>query len=271
MLIAQVTDSHVEAPGVIAHGRYDARALLGRALKQIAAMTPKVDFILHTGDITHHGDVAVNRDVRAMLEATGLPYAVMQGNHDETEPLRQAYADTPWMPKSGFLHFVIDDFPARIICLDTKIPNEVPGTLCEERLGWLEQQLGAGGTRPTMLAMHHPAFRIGRPFSDKRPFRNADKFAALLARYPNVSLVVAGHVHCTLQARIGNAVAIAAPSTAYQFYMDRREDASISLVDEPPGFYVHDWSEAHGFTSQYAPVGDYTVTKPTYAVPAKSE
>jgi 3',5'-cyclic AMP phosphodiesterase CpdA len=270
MLIAQVTDSHVEAPGVIAHGRYDARALLERTLKQIAAMTPKVDFILHTGDITHHGDVAVNRDVRALLEATGLPYAVMQGNHDETEPLRQAYADTPWMPKSGFLHFVIDDYPARIICLDTKIPGEVPGTLCEERLGWLGAQLEAGGTRPTMIAMHHPAFRIGRPFSDARPFRNADKFAGLLARHPNVSLVVAGHVHCTLQARIGNAVAIAAPSTAYQFLMDRREDASISLIDEPPGFYVHDWSEAHGFTSQCALVGDYTVTKPTYAAPAKS-
>jgi Icc protein len=265
MLIAQVTDSHVEAPGVIAHGRYDARALLGRALKQIAAMTPKVDFILHTGDITHHGDVAVNRDVRAMLEATGLPYAVTQGNHDETEPLRQAYADTPWMPKSGFLHFVIDQYQPRIICLDTKIQGEVPGTLCEERLAWLEAQLKAGGTRPTMIAMHHPAFRIGRPFSDKRPFRNADKFAALLARFPNVSLVIAGHVHCTLQARIGNAVAIAAPSTAYQFLMDRREDASLSLVDEPPGFYVHDWSEAHGFTSQYAPVGEYAVTKPMLA------
>ena len=177
MLIAQITDSHVEAPGVIAHGRYDARALLERALKQIATMVPKVDFILHTGDVTHHGDVSVNRDVRAMLEATGLPYAVIPGNHDETEPLREAYADKPWMPKSGFIHFVIDDFPARIICLDTKIPNEVAGTLCEERLAWLETQLKAGGSRPTMIAMHHPAFRIGRPFSDARPFGNADKFA----------------------------------------------------------------------------------------------
>jgi 3',5'-cyclic AMP phosphodiesterase CpdA len=265
MLIAQITDSHVEAPGVIAHGRYDARALLERTLEQIAIMVPKVDFILHTGDITHHGDVSVNRDVRAMLEATGIPYRVMQGNHDETEPLRQAYADTSWMPKSGFLHFVVDDLAPRIICLDTKIQNEVPGMLCEERLAWLEAQLKAGGTRPTMIAMHHPAFRIGRPFSDARPFQNADKFAALLARYPNVSLVIAGHVHCTLQARIGHAVAIAAPSTAYQFLVDRREGQTISLIDEPPGFYMHDFSDAHGFTSQCVLVGDFAVTKPAYA------
>ena len=270
MLIAQVTDSHVEAPGVIAHGRYDARALLKRALDQIANMVPKVDFILHTGDVTHHGDVQINRDVRAMLEATGIPYAVMQGNHDETEPLRQAYIDAPWMPKSGFLHYVIDDLAPRIICLDTKIQGEVPGELCAERLAWLETQLKTGGSRPTMIAMHHPAFRIGRPFSDARPFRNADKFASLLARYPNVSLVVAGHVHCTLQARIGNAVAIAAPSTAYQFLVDRREDATISLIDEPPAFYLHDFSAAHGFTSQCALVGDYAVTKPTYSAKAAS-
>jgi 3',5'-cyclic AMP phosphodiesterase CpdA len=265
MLIAQITDSHVEAPGVIAHGRYDARALLARALKQIATMVPKVDFILHTGDVTHHGDVGVNRDVRALLEATGLPYAVIPGNHDEIEPLRAAYADKPWMPAAGFIHFVVEDFPARIICLDTTIPGQVPGTLCEQRLAWLETQLANGGSRPTMIAMHHPAFRIGRPFSDARPFGNADRFAALMARHPNVSLIVAGHVHCTLQARIGNAVAIAAPSTAYQFLMDRRENVSLSLVDEPPGFYVHDWNDKHGFTSQVALVGEYTIAKLTHA------
>jgi 3',5'-cyclic AMP phosphodiesterase CpdA len=253
MLIAQVSDSHVEAPGTITHGRYDARASLARALEQIAAMVPRPDFILHTGDVTHHGD------------STGLPYAVIPGNHDEIEPLREAYADMPWMPKSSrFLHYVVDDFPARIICLDTTIPGEIAGTLCDERLGWLEAQLAAGNSRPTMIAMHHPAFRIGRPISDSRPFGNAGKFAALVARYPNVSLIVAGHVHCTLQARIGNAVAIAAPSTAYQFLMDRREGAPISLVDEPPGFYVHDWNEAHGFTSQCALVGDFSIAKPAY-------
>lgn len=263
MLIVQVTDSHVEPPGVIAHGRFDARDMFARTLRQIAAMTPGPDLILHTGDVTHHGNVTVNRDVRALLESTGIPFCVIPGNHDEIEPLREAYADLAWMPKeSRYLHFAIETLPVRIICLDTKIPGEVAGTLCDERLAWLESALMAGGSRPTMIAMHHPAFRIGRPFSDRRPFRNADRFAALMARYPNVSLIVAGHVHCALQARIGNAVAIAAPGTTYQFLMDRRQDATLSLVDEPPGFYVHDWNEVHGFTSQCALVGDFSITKP---------
>jgi 3',5'-cyclic-AMP phosphodiesterase len=257
MLIAQITDSHIEAPGVLAYGRIDARAALQRALAAIASLNPRPDLILNTGDVTHHGDLSVNADVRAMLEQTGIPHCVIPGNHDEIEPLRAAYATTSWMPKSGFLHYVLEDFAVRVICLDTSIPGEVAGTLCEERLAWLSAQLAAGGDRPTMIAMHHPAFRIGRPVSDRRPFRNAAAFDALVAKYPNVSLIVAGHVHCTLQTRIGHAVAIAAPSTAFQFAMDRREDGVIAISGEPPGYYVHDFKEGSGFTSQYQAIGDF--------------
>jgi 3',5'-cyclic AMP phosphodiesterase CpdA len=260
MLIAQVTDSHVEAPGVLARGRFDSHALFQRALESVKAVAPKPALLLHTGDVTHHGNVENYRDVRTMMDSTGLRSCVLTGNHDEIDALREAFADAPWMPPEPFLHYVIDDLPVRVICLDTTIPKEVGGMLCEKRLAWLAAQLAAGGDRPTLIAMHHPPFRIGRATSDARPFINADKFAALIAAYPNVSLVVAGHVHCTLQARIGLAVAIAAPATCYQFAMDRRPEAGLAVTDEPAGFYLHDWNEAAGFTSQYAPVGDYTAT-----------
>ncbi len=257
MLIAQITDSHVEAPGVISHGSYDSHAAFVKALDQVAAVQPRPDFILHTGDITHHGNMAVHKDLRARLDATGIPYAVIPGNHDENETLRAAFADKPWMPASGFIHFVIELPPLRIICLDTTIPGQIEGTLCSERMAWLQAKLDEAPTAPTMIAMHHPAFRIGRPTSDARPFGNPKGFAELVAKYPNVSLVTAGHVHCTLQARIGNAVALAVPSTVYGFAMDRRAGAPLQIIDEPPGFYLHDWTEAAGFTSQCVLIGDY--------------
>lgn len=259
MLIAQVSDSHVEATGAIAHGAYDSRTAFIKALDQVAAVQPRPAFLLHTGDVTHHGNMDVHRDVRAQLEATGIPYAVIPGNHDENEILRAAFADEPWMPQSGFLHFVIELAPVRIICLDSTIPGKVEGTLCNERMAWLAARLAEAPTAPTMIAMHHPAFRIGRPTSDARPFGNPQGFAELVARYPNVSLISAGHVHCTLQARIGNAVALAVPSTVYGFAMDRSPGAPLAIIDEPPGFYLHDWTEAAGFTSQCVLVGDYKV------------
>ncbi len=257
MLIAQITDSHVDAPGALAFGRIDARACLRKALDAITSLNPRPDLILHTGDVTQHGNLAVNQDVRAMLEESGIRYCAIPGNHDETEHLRGAYADTAWMPKSGFLHYVLEDLPVRVICLDSKIEGEVAGTLCDERLKWLSAQLAAGGNKPTMIAMHHPVFRIGRPISDSRPFRNADAFVELVSRYPNVSLIVAGHVHCTLQTQVAHAVAIAAPSTAFQFAMDRRPDSVIAVSGEPAGYYMHDWKDGAGFTSHYAPIGDF--------------
>jgi 3',5'-cyclic-AMP phosphodiesterase len=258
MLIAQITDSHVERPGVLSFGRFDARASLQRALRTITSLNVRPDLILHTGDLTQHCDVTVNRDVRAMLDETGIPYGVIPGNHDEIEPLREAFADKAWMPKSSrFLHYVLEDYPVRVICLDTKIPGEIAGTLCEERLAWLAAQLASGGSRPTMIAMHHPVFRIGRPISDTLPFINAAAFSELVTKYPNVSLIIAGHVHCTLQTRVAHAVAIAAPSVSYQFAMDRRPDSIVAVSGEPPGYYMHDWKDGFGFTSHYATIGDF--------------
>ena len=263
MLIAQISDSHVDAPGKLAYGRIDAGAELRRALATIASLNPRPDLIVHTGDVTQHGDLGLNKDVRAMLDQTGIAFCAIPGNHDEREPLRGAYADTPWMPKSSrFLHYVLEDYPVRVICLDTKIPDEIAGELCAERLEWLSAQLAAGGNKPTLIAMHHPVFRIGRPISDSRPFRNAAAFVALVEKYPNVALIIAGHVHCTLQTRIGHAVAIAAPSTAFQFAMDRRPDSIIAVSGEPAGYYMHDFKAGSGFTSHYAPLGDFGVPVP---------
>lgn len=263
MLIAQISDTHIEAPGKVAHGRYEAHAAFVAALDRVAAVAPRPDFLLHTGDVTHHGDADIHRDARARLDAVGIPYAVMAGNHDENETLRAAFADKPWMPASGFLHYVIDLPPVRIICLDTTIPGKVEGVLCPERMAWLAARLAEAPDAPTMIAMHHPAFRIGRATSDARPFGNPKEFADLVGKYPNVSLVTAGHVHCTLQARIGNAVALAVPSTVYQFAMDRRPGAPLTIVDEPPGYYLHDWTESAGFTSQCVLIGDYTAAAHT--------
>lgn len=259
MLIAQISDTHVEAPGKLAHGAYDSHALFVAALEKLRTIQPKPDFLLHTGDATHHGDTAIHNDFRARMEATGIPYAVIPGNHDENEILRATFADKPWMPREGFLHFVIDLAPVRLICLDTTIPGKVEGTLCAARMAWLEAQLAEALSAPTIIAMHHPSFRIGRASSDARPFGHAKEFAELVGRYPNVAIVTAGHVHCTLQARIGQAVALAVPSTAYQFAMDRRPAAPLGVIDEPPGFYLHEWTEASGFTSQCVLLGDYNV------------
>ena len=45
------------------------------------------------------------------------------------------FADLNYLPiKSEFIHYVVDDYPLRLIALDTLHPGKAGGILCEERL-----------------------------------------------------------------------------------------------------------------------------------------
>jgi Icc protein len=259
MLIAQISDSHIDKPGVFAFGRYDTQTAFARALEKIASEAQRPNLLLHTGDLTQHGDLAVYKRARAMLDATGIPYALMAGNHENTEALRAVFADADWMPDGIFLQYVIDRFPVRLICLDTTIQGKMEGELCRERLDWLASRLAEEPSKPTMLAMHHPALRVGTRSVPAVNFRNEREFADLVARYPNVSLIVAGHVHCILQARVGNAVALTVPSTAFQFAFERVAGRRAALIDEPAAYYLHRWEPDGGFTSQLVLIGDFAI------------
>jgi 3',5'-cyclic-AMP phosphodiesterase len=114
----------------------------------------------------------------------------MAGNHENTEALRAVFADADWIPDGTFLQYVIDRFPVRPICLDTTIEGKMEGALCRERLDWLASRLAEEPSKPTMIAMHHPAFRVGNRAVPAVNFRSEGEFSDLVARYPNVSLLL---------------------------------------------------------------------------------
>jgi 3',5'-cyclic AMP phosphodiesterase CpdA len=52
MLIAQISDSHIDKLGVFAICRYDTQTAFARALEKITSEVPRPDVLLHTGDVT---------------------------------------------------------------------------------------------------------------------------------------------------------------------------------------------------------------------------
>jgi hypothetical protein len=46
------------------------------------------------------------------------------------EPLRAAFAGDGYLPADGFLQFAIDDYPVRLVALDTLVPGAGSGLLC---------------------------------------------------------------------------------------------------------------------------------------------
>src|SRR5205807_6408802 len=121
------------------------------------------------------------------------PFFVIPGNVDAREPLRQAFLPDGYLPDAGFLHYAIEDYPLRLIGLDTHIPGAGGGVLCDERLAWLDATLSAAPARPTVLLMHHPPFMTGIARMDQASLDNAAAFASVVARHPQIERILCGH------------------------------------------------------------------------------
>lgn len=254
MLIAQITDIHLVRPGALAMGRVDTAAMLQACVESVAALDPQPDLVVLTGDLVDAGAPEEYALLRRLLAPLKPPLLAIPGNHDEREALRAAFADCAWMPRSGFIHHVHDAGPLRIVALDTLRPGHVEGELCAERLAWLSRTLAERPGRPTLVLMHHPPFATGLRAMDEGGLVGREAFAAIVARHPQVELIVAGHVHRTIHAAVGGRRALVAPSCAHQIALDLRPEAPAAWCLEPPGFMLHRWT-GEGFASHAAVCG----------------
>jgi len=164
--IAQISDIHVRPKGSLYQDMVDSNAMLARAIAALNDVRPAPDLVIITGDLVDEGGPAEYAMVRELLAALTLPYIVMPGNHDNRDHLREAFADHPWLPRSGPLHFARDVGVVRLIALDTSVPDEHHGELNRGDLAWLDAQLSACRDRTAVIAMHHPPFVTGIPYLD---------------------------------------------------------------------------------------------------------
>lgn len=264
MLLAQITDTHMLPPGQLAYGEMDTAIALKAAVKALNAAAP--DIVLHTGDFAHHGApeaYALALDILSDLKA---PFYAIPGNHDDRANMREAFAGADWMPEpetpGAFIQYEIDAGPIRILALDSMIPGQGGGELCADRLKWLKSKLDAGDDRPSIVALHHPPFPSGLDGFSKIGLGNSDKLADLLAGYPNVLRVIAGHNHRSITGMCGPVPAVVAPSASYPFAFDTTIGAPLAISYEAPGLAFHLWREDLGLLSHSTAIGDLPPPKP---------
>lgn len=249
MLIAQISDLHLRSGGRLLHGQIDTQAALDACVRHLLGLRPAPDLLLATGDLADDGRPEDYRALRRALDRLPMPVFVIPGNHDDREALRAAFADGGYLPAAGeFLHYTIEDWPLRLIGLDTVIDGEVGGGLCGERLAWLAQRLAEQPRRPTLIFMHHPPVPTGIGFMDTPPFEGAAALKALLDGHPQVRQLVCGHVHRTIHIPWGGdagrplAVAVA-PSTVYQMALAIAPGDRFFLVDQPAAILLWLWPD----------------------------
>ena len=258
VLVSQISDLHVKAPGRLSYRVVDCAAMLARCVEEILRLPQRPDLVVATGDLTDSGRAEEYAHLRKLLAPLPMPVYFIPGNHDERGALRAAFPDHAYLRQSDpFVQYAIDEWPLRIVAIDTVIAGEDGGRLDAERLAWLEKILSLKRDKPTLLIMHHPPFSTLIGHMDQIGLEGSDALARVIGRHPQVERVLCGHLHRPIQARVGGTVASTAPSTAHQVVLDLEDDSPLMFAMEPPACQLHIWRPGMDLVSHTSYIGDY--------------
>jgi 3',5'-cyclic-AMP phosphodiesterase len=232
-LLVQISDIHI---GGNESGQ-DPVPRLEAVIESIRSLPNAPDAVLVSGDLTDHGTAEEYAIIAELLARFDLPLYVLPGNHDDRGRIRTAFD----LPGEGDepIRYSVEVGDLRLVLLDSNVPGRDPGAFDEERLRWLDQELGREPERPTLLAVHHTPLTTGISEWDAINLEAGDREAlgAVAARHPQLRAIVGGHLHRVAASALVGCPVISAPSTYLQvrpnFYRDE-----IEWVD-PPGFAIH--------------------------------
>ena len=244
MIIAQITDLHIgfEVPP----NEPSNLMRLDTVLQDIESMIRQPDLMILTGDLTEHGD---SESYRALSDSIrDLPYPVLfaMGNHDSRSAFQNVFPQTKWA--DGFLQYAIEDWPLRIIVLDTLEPGKHGGAFCDKRAKWLDTELAKQPERPTLIALHHPPIDTGIDWMTTS--QDADwvvRLKKVVQKYGHIKHIISGHTHRTIFTGFGGTTLSVSPAVALQLKLDLAEidcdvpDNRPMVMQSHAGYSLHYW------------------------------
>ena len=268
MILCQITDLHIKAEGKKSYRVVDTAESLRRCIDRVNRLKQQPDAVVLTGDLTDFGQPQEYAFLRELLQPLKIPYYLLPGNHDERGALRAAFPDHAYLQRrdsgSERIEYVIDDYPLRIVALDTVIPGAGGGALDPDSLAWLDRVLQAQPDKPTVIVMHHPPFKTGIGHMDEMGLAQPIALARVVRRHPQVERILCGHVHRAIHVRFGGTIASICPGVAHQVELDLSPEAPSQFVMEPPAFQLHMWDPEVGLISHTAYVGEFDGPYPFY-------
>ncbi len=246
MIIVQISDTHIDPESPNAEARVRD---LERCVADINALDPRPDAVIHTGDLVHNGDAAKYRIALDILGDLEVPLHVATGNRDERTAVRAAFpSGRDLLPGTPFVQYCIDDYPVRLIALDTLSETSNQGDFCDIRAGSLRAVLAEPGGKPTALFMHHPPFEITE---SKYPWQFEDltgieRMRRAIEGGGNVVRAFCGHAHRLAEGRIAGVPVSSTPSVA----RDLRLGEFPAEADAAPLYRIHTYNPDGSFTSE---------------------
>jgi 3',5'-cyclic AMP phosphodiesterase CpdA len=262
MLIAQITDIHLgfepDNPNEFNRKRLD------QTLKVLAAMKPRPDLLLATGDLADTGDDEVSyQHLKEAMADLPFPVFFAMGNHDGRSAFQTLFPDAPHA--GDFVQYAIEEHPLRILVLDTLEEGRHGGGFCYRRADWLRARLAEQPDRPTLIALHHPPLATGLSWMTEDPGAAwIERLRDLVSANRNIVAMISGHLHRQITTIWAGTRLSVCPSTAPQVALDLDDidpdqpDGRPMIVADPPGYAIHYWNGAE-LISHYDHAGEHLV------------
>jgi len=277
VVVAQISDLHIKAPGSLAYGCVDTAKALERCVATLNALDPSPDVVVISGDLADTPTPEEYAHLARLLQPLKLPHAAVPGNHDSRELMRAAFPNAPYAFASGPLDQKIqvgnlDVGNLDLLLLDSSVHGKPHGELGGPTLQWLETALASSTHRPALVFLHHPPFVAGIWHMDRQNLQNADALAAIVRRHPRVQLIACGHVHrATLTMFAGRPCTICpAPNHAVDLDLAHLREPSFKV--EPPALHLHVWFPGEGLgtlVTHQVPIGDFDGPHPFFGPDGK--
>ncbi len=246
MIIAQISDTHIALDTPDAGQRV---LDFERTIADINALDPAPDVIVHTGDIVHNGRQDEYARAMTIIAKARAPVYVLAGNRDDRANLRAAFLPFGYLATdSDFIDYAIEDYPVRLIAVDTLSSNSNKGDFCSERAKRLIGLIDAETAKPIAAFAHHPPFEV--PVGpDPLNFETPEMMARLRQTVQHSGRVIAvfsGHVHRGTAGHVGHIPATVMPSIATTL----RKGEYPARMKTRPVYHIHRFDPAWGFATE---------------------
>lgn len=223
MLIAQLSDPHVTVEGSFLRSLVDTPARFVAALETLATLPRSPDVILLSGDLVNDATAPEYGLLAECLAHAPAPIVAVPGNHDHPRHLRDTIARLqpdlapPPLPDADTpSHHTVEDWPVRLVALDSTRRGFESGEITAASADWLDRTLAEAPDTPTIVLTHHTPYATGSWWFDYQGVAGVQLLRTVLARHPQVLRVVAGHVHRSTHTQWGPLILSTAGSTAFQ-------------------------------------------------------
>lgn len=215
--IAQITDLHIGKEGEDTNG-IDVRTNFLCVLKEVKQAG--VDYIVVSGDLCFDiGIREIYEWVKFQLDALGIPYFVISGNHDNSPILASVFGLEHLLQREELFYKHEIEGLGKFLFLDS-----TTGTVSEQQLAFLKKNC-KDTEIPNLLFVHHPPALADSPHMDNNyAMKNIEEVQAAIggcASKPQA--IFCGHYHCgrtIVLPRLGTNVFITPSSAFFQLNPD---------------------------------------------------